>query len=163
MHKYQPRIHIVRRNKGPAPGSNRMNLNEEVHRTFVFTGNTIHGRHSISESVDNKAENRKEPVCERIPGSQWEVAGVRTRFTTRSTSDHAHVQSGHLPTSSTGSILPQSGGRQGNAVVESVDAVTCAVLADAVLTELLRSAVERHQSVTGKIGKSANLDIAFLP
>ncbi|EPB68103.1 T-box [Ancylostoma ceylanicum] len=36
MHKYQPRIHIVRRNKGQHLDHNKVNLADEVHRTFVF-------------------------------------------------------------------------------------------------------------------------------
>ena len=36
MHKYQPRIHLVRRPKGRPLDANKMQLTDEVHRTFVF-------------------------------------------------------------------------------------------------------------------------------
>ncbi|PIO77784.1 T-box [Teladorsagia circumcincta] len=136
MHKYQPRIHIVRRNKGQHLDHNKMNLNEEVHRTFVFTETQFMAVTAYQNQLITKLKIEKNPFAK----------GFRD-------------PSGRSPEYEP---LPQSGGRQGNAVVESVDAVTCAVLADAVLTELIRPAVERHQSVTGQIGKSANLDIAFL-
>ena len=35
MHKYQPRIHIVKKSAS-TPVQGPVNLNEELHRTFIF-------------------------------------------------------------------------------------------------------------------------------
>ncbi|KAK6034179.1 T-box [Cooperia oncophora] len=63
MHKYQPRIHIVRRNKGQHLDHNKMNLAEEVHRTFVFTETQFMAVTAYQNQLITKLKIEKNPFA----------------------------------------------------------------------------------------------------
>ncbi|CAI4221992.1 unnamed protein product [Auanema sp. JU1783] len=63
MHKYQPRIHIVRRAKGQPLDPNKVQLNEEVHRTFVFTETQFMAVTAYQNQLITKLKIEKNPFA----------------------------------------------------------------------------------------------------
>nr|CDJ89820.1 Transcription factor domain containing protein [Haemonchus contortus] len=63
MHKYQPRIHIVRRNKGQHLDHNKINLTEEVHRTFVFPETQFMAVTAYQNQLITKLKIEKNPFA----------------------------------------------------------------------------------------------------
>ncbi|VDL72614.1 unnamed protein product [Nippostrongylus brasiliensis] len=63
MHKYQPRIHVVRRSKGQHLDQNKMNLADEVHRTFVFTETQFMAVTAYQNQLITKLKIEKNPFA----------------------------------------------------------------------------------------------------
>ncbi|KAJ1350387.1 T-box protein 12 [Parelaphostrongylus tenuis] len=63
MHKYQPRIHIVRRNKGHHLDHHKVNLPEEIHRTFVFTETQFMAVTAYQNQLITKLKIEKNPFA----------------------------------------------------------------------------------------------------
>ncbi|KAL6734364.1 hypothetical protein Aduo_004913 [Ancylostoma duodenale] len=63
MHKYQPRIHIVRRNKGQHLDHNKVSLADEVHRTFVFPETQFMAVTAYQNQLITKLKIEKNPFA----------------------------------------------------------------------------------------------------
>ncbi|RCN36118.1 T-box [Ancylostoma caninum] len=63
MHKYQPRIHIVRRNKGQHLDQNKVSLTDEVHRTFVFPETQFMAVTAYQNQLITKLKIEKNPFA----------------------------------------------------------------------------------------------------